>query len=362
MLFMYNLPQLLCLVVVILLTLPRKPAIALSIVVMLFVYSPLAGKVILLSLLGLAIYKGFSIYRKQSSIPSMTYMVASAGATVVLMVMLLMLGSFFVRNGIDPFWLIGSNPLLISLILVMVIPKAVVYFRAHPIDLSFVMNKRMLASLLVFAITFQWIDIASQGSPFAEEDSSVLLFWLLSISGMLAYGLALNRIPALIISAVFYVMGVVYLTELFALRPYLAELRRFSDVFDVFSPWLLTVFVIHMVSLICVLVYTWGYKPNPLPAAQMLDRFSGLGAKVQQHTATGMEGAKAFAQTHQLDSKLEQASEQVKQHLAEADYAGQFQQQLNRLKSAHQQDPNGVKVKAAIVVGAALLLIWLVIF
>lgn len=359
MFFMHNLPQLLCLVAIILLTLPRKAAIALSIVVMLFVYSPLAGNVILLSLLGLIIYKGISIYRKQSSMPGIAYIAASVGAAVVLTVVLWMLGSLFVRNGIDPFWLIGSNPLLISLILVMVTPKAVAYLRAHPIDLSCVMNKRMLISLLVFAITFQWIDIASQGSPFAEEDSSVLLMWLLAISGMLAYGLALHRIPALIVSAVFYLMAVVYVVELFSLRPYLAELRRFSDVFDVFPPSLLTAFTLHLISLVCILVYTFGYNANPLPAAQILGRFSGIGAKVQQHTATGMESAKAFAQTHQLDSKLEHASGQVKQHLAQAEYARQFQQQLNRLKAAHQRDPSGVKVKVAVVIGGALLLLWL---
>ena len=362
MFFMQNIHQLLCLVIIIFLTLPRKPAIALSIVVMLFVYSPLADKVILLCLLGLVIYKGLSVYRKKSSMPRIAFIAASVGATAVLTIVLWMSASFLMRMGGEPIWIIGNNPLLTSLVLVMLTPRVVAYFRANPVDMSGVMNKRMLASLLLFAITFQLIDIASQGSPFAEEDSSVLLFWLLSIGGMLAYGLALNRIPALIISAVFYAMGVVYLTELFALRPYLAELRRFSDVFDLFSPWLLTVFALHLVSLVCILVYTWGYKPNPLPAAQILARFSGIGAKVQEQTTSGLQSAKAFAQAHQLDSKLEHASGQVRQHLAQADYAGQFQQQLNRLKAAHQQDHRGVKVKVAIVSSAVLLLLWLIVF
>lgn len=347
MLFIHNFPQLLCLAAVLFLTLPRNIAIVLSAIAMLFVFHTIAVWVTYFYLLGLAIYKGVHVYRKQSQVPDL----ASVVVTVVLTKLL--------WDAFSAFEVTGMNPLLISLTLVMLTPKVTSYFREHPINLSAVTNKRMLASLLVFAISFHLIDFTAQDSPFAEDDASVLLIWLLTISGILAYGLALNRIPALIVSAVFYLMGIVYLAELFALRPYLAELRHFNDVFNLFSPWLLIASVLNLVSLVCILVYTWGYKANPLPASVVLGRLGRLSTKVQQQSTSGLQSAKAFAQDHQLDSKFAQVSSQVKQHLEEANYPGQFQQHINRLKAAHQQDPKGVKLKVAVITGGALLLLWM---
>lgn len=87
---------------------------------------------------------------------------------------------------------------------------------------------------------------------------------------------------------------------------------------------------------------------------------SAIVKRVQEKSASGLQSAKAFAQIHQLDSKFAQASSQIKQHLEEANYPGQFQQHINRLKAAHQQDPKGVKLKVAGITGGALLLLWLI--
>lgn len=342
-----NIPQLLCLAVILFLTLPRKVAGVLSVVAVLFVYHEIFGGLINLYLLGLAVFKGLCIYRKQSQMPSVMTVVTTIALTAVLLVVIVY------------FRLPGAHPLLISLLLVLLYPKVTTYFRDNPVNLSILMNKRMLASLLVFAITFQLIDIATPESLFAEEDSSVLLVWLLSISGILAYGLALNRIPALIVSAVFYLIGVMYLTELFALRSYFAEFKRFNDVFDIFSPWLLAALAVNLISLVCIAVYTWGYQPNPLPASAVWAQFGDM-SRLQEKSASGLQSAKAFAQTHQLDTKFAQASSQIKQHLNETNYPGQFQQYLNRLKAAYQLDPKGVKVKVAVVTVGVFLLIWMI--
>src|SRR5690606_32562435 len=186
MLLISNLPQLVCLSSILFLTLPRKAAVILSVLGLLFVSFNLWGLLVYCYLLGVVVYKGWQIYQKQIPIPS----IMMIAVVIVLTQILSTIMAFFQSP--------GAFPLLVSLLIVLLYPKVATYFRTHPVSLPTLMNKRMLASLLAFAISFQLVDIATPESLFEEEDSSVLLVWLLSIAGFLAYGLALNRIPALV--------------------------------------------------------------------------------------------------------------------------------------------------------------------
>lgn len=345
--FMSNIPQLLCLLALIYLTLPRKAAIVVSVLALLLFTSLSVDKFILLFLLGLAIYKGMSVYRKQSSMPDIKTMVAPLVLTVVL--------------SMAPFiHMRATSALLLSILVVLLAPKMVSFLRAHPMghELPDLMNKRMLCSLLIFTVTFHMIDDASQGFPRADDGVSVLLMWLLSISGMLAYGLALHRIPALIVSAIYYLIAFVYLSELRAMGPIFSGLRRFSDVLDLFSPWALMVFAVNLISLVGILVYTWGYKNNPTPPVWIAERVSHFGSEVQKQAAIGVENAKNFAGSNHFNEKLEQASVQVKSHLTEADYQSKFASHFDWFKSKYQQNPTGFKF---IVLIAGALLVWLLI-
>lgn len=345
--FMSNIPQLLCLLALIYLTLPRKAAIVVSVLALLLFTSLGMDKLILLFLLGLTIYKGMSVYRKQSSMPDIKTMAAPLVLTVVLSM------APFIHMRV-------TSALLLSILAVLLAPKIVSFLRAHPMGLELpeLMNKRMLCSLLIFAVTFHMIDDASQGFPQADDGSSVVLMWLLSVSGMLAYGLALHRIPALIVSAIFYLIAFVYLSELRAMGPILSGLRRFSDVLDLFSPWALMVFAVNLIGLVGILVYTWGYKSNPTPPAWIAERVSNFGSEVRKKATAGVKNAKTFAESNHFNEKLEQASAQVKSHLTEVDYQSKFTSQIGWIKSKHQQNPTGFKLTVLI---AGALLVWLLI-
>lgn len=331
-------PQLLCLVAVICLLTPRKTAIVLSVLALLLVTFLGIDKLILLFLLGLAAYKGVCIYRKQSSMPDVKTVVATVALTAVLV------AAPFISMRM-------TSALLLSVLLVLLTPQIISFFRAHPMGLELppLMNKRMLCSLLMFGLTFHMMDDASQGLPQADDGSSVVMMWLLCIAGVVVYGLALHRIPALIVSAIFYLIAFVYVSELKALGPLLSGLRRFSDVLDLFPLWTLIVFAMNLISLAGILVYTWSYKTNPTPPAWFADKLSHLSIKAQHHAATGVESAKAFAETHQINDKLEHSSEQLKSRLAP---------QLNWIKSKHQQNPTQLML-GVFIIGS--LLLWLLL-